>query len=206
MMMDAQKHAADERISLERLEKKILSTVTHKNLHSSSNQCQLNFEPLLPPQTITISPAQMEIISCHQNLLHKWKFLCKVSCCKLNTVSLQGVPKLFGKTAEVCDFLDFIQALGGLTCDASVVKPNFVKRVLASHACRYAVMFGDILSDIKCEEIIFELAKCDLSFVCAHGRPTITPLLDISKLDPIHPLNFKRGNNFFSGEQKRKSI
>ena len=65
---------------------------------------------------------------------------------------------------------------------ASTLPPPAVHRVLASKACRSAVMFGTPLSAAQCQQILTELAQCDLPFQCAHGRPTITPLLDLSQL------------------------
>ena len=41
-------------------------------------------------------------------------------------------------------------------------------------------MFGDLLTDQKCKDIVAALADCDFSFTCAHGRPSIAPLLDLN--------------------------
>ena len=43
-------------------------------------------------------------------------------------------------------------------------------------------MFGTELSNDQCEHILARLAECDLPFQCAHGRPSITPLLDLAEL------------------------
>ena len=45
-------------------------------------------------------------------------------------------------------------------------------RLLASKACRGAIMFGDGLSTKECETIISALRLTQLPFSCAHGRPT----------------------------------
>ena len=66
-----------------------------------------------------------------------------------------------------------------------MVKPAFVKRVLSSHACRYAAMFGDVLGEEICIKLIFSLSQCNLSFICAHGRPSIAPLIDLSLVSTI---------------------
>jgi DNA mismatch repair ATPase MutL len=55
-----------------------------------------------------------------------------------------------------------------------------VHKILCSKACRYAIKFGDELSNEQCEELIAKLKHCSLPFQCAHGRPSIVPL---SKLD-----------------------
>ena len=66
--------------------------------------------------------------------------------------------------------------------------------------CRYAIMFGDLLTDEKCKDIVAALVDCDFSFMCAHGRPSIAPLLD---------LNYSNAEDFgssrLSGDDKEKT-
>ena len=140
---------------------------------------------LFPKQTIHVSSHQLEVIRNYRDLLHRWKFCFKISPRNSHDILLNGVPGLLGKVATSNDFLDFVTTLSCRTDDAIVAKPDFIKRILASHACRYAIMFGDVLSEKKCIKVISELSNCDLSFVCAHGRPTIVPLLDTCGLDDI---------------------
>jgi len=130
-----------------------------------------------------VTSSQIDLICKHEGLLQDWKFTFQVPSRKKYTVLLSGVPEVLGKVASTRDFVDYILSLSGRTNDAAVTKPDFVKRVLASHACRYAIMFGDMLPKQRCIQVINELAKCKLSFVCAHGRPSIVPLLDMSGLD-----------------------
>lgn len=183
-------HAADERIGLERLEHALHSNTLpdieskqqsfslskKKNIGMSETikSVSLNNSGPLP-----ISTTQLSTITKNQTELRKWKFGFEVDE-KNFLVYLETVPGIYGKVATPKDFLQFVQALGNHTSDASLVKPLFVKRVLASYACRYAVMFGDVLEKYKCEDVIQELAKCDLSFICAHGRPSVVPLVDMN--------------------------
>lgn len=46
-----------------------------------------------------------------------------------------------------------------------------------SQACRSAIMFGQDLSDEECHTLIQSLAKCAFPFQCAHGRPSVAPLV-----------------------------
>lgn len=39
-------------------------------------------------------------------------------------------------------------------------------------------MFGDFLTKKECESLIVDLANTKFPFVCAHGRPSIIPLID----------------------------
>ncbi|KAH9496180.1 hypothetical protein Btru_012215 [Bulinus truncatus] len=59
-----------------------------------------------------------------------------------------------------------------------------------------AVKFGDILSKEECQSLLSSLASCDLPFQCAHGRPSVAPLVDLTTIDeePPNSLNHKRTN------------
>ncbi|RIA92058.1 hypothetical protein C1645_766016 [Glomus cerebriforme] len=55
--------------------------------------------------------------------------------------------------------------------------PRGIIDILNSKACRGAIMFNDKLSLQQCEELIAKLAECDFPFQCAHGRPSMVPVL-----------------------------
>ena len=40
-------------------------------------------------------------------------------------------------------------------------------------------MFNDPLDKPQCEELVRRLAECVLPFQCAHGRPSMVPLVDL---------------------------
>lgn len=40
-------------------------------------------------------------------------------------------------------------------------------------------MFGDRLSKDQCERLLAHLAKTRLPFMCAHGRPSLVPLINL---------------------------
>ena len=42
-----------------------------------------------------------------------------------------------------------------------------------------AIKFGDKLSVDECITLIGQLSQCNLPFQCAHGRPSLIPVLDI---------------------------
>ena len=58
--------------------------------------------------------------------------------------------------------------------------PDIIIDAINSKSCRSAVMFGDPLSIIECEILIQKLSTCKFPFQCAHGRPSIIPLGDLS--------------------------
>ncbi|KAK1908432.1 hypothetical protein P3342_009281 [Pyrenophora teres f. teres] len=48
-----------------------------------------------------------------------------------------------------------------------------------SRACRSAIMFNDVLGIEECTELVHKLADCVFPFMCAHGRPSMVPLVDL---------------------------
>ncbi|KAI2485781.1 DNA mismatch repair protein [Pyrenophora tritici-repentis] len=48
-----------------------------------------------------------------------------------------------------------------------------------SRACRSAIMFNDTLKIEECTELVRKLADCVFPFMCAHGRPSMVPLVDL---------------------------
>ena len=58
--------------------------------------------------------------------------------------------------------------------------PNSELQVLQSRACHGAIKFGDKLDENDSIKLLSSLTECSLPFQCAHGRPSIAPLLNIS--------------------------
>ncbi|QDS76278.1 hypothetical protein FKW77_001784 [Venturia effusa] len=69
---------------------------------------------------------------------------------------------------------DWLMSMGSL--------PQGILDMVNSRACRSAIMFNDALSKSDCENLIRELAKCTFPFMCAHGRPSMVPLLDLGSV------------------------
>ena len=78
--------------------------------------------------------------------------------------------------------------------------PQGLLDMVNSRSCRSAIMFNDDLSLQQCEELIRKLADCHFPFQCAHGRPTMVPLIDLGALDNIG--NSDGGSSEGSGFQQ----
>lgn len=63
--------------------------------------------------------------------------------------------------------------------------PQGILDLLNSRACRGAIMFNDPLTPDECEVLVRRLARCAFPFQCAHGRPSMVPILDLRPL-PEH--------------------
>lgn len=64
----------------------------------------------------------------------------------------------------------------------SALLPPAIVQILNSKACRSAIMFGDPLLPTECAELLAALKETQLCFSCAHGRPTMAPLIDLAAL------------------------
>ena len=58
--------------------------------------------------------------------------------------------------------------------------PQGILDMIISRSCRSAIMFNDKLTIEECRSLIQRLAKCAFPFQCAHGRPSMIPLVDVS--------------------------
>ncbi|KAE8350119.1 hypothetical protein BDV28DRAFT_47299 [Aspergillus coremiiformis] len=60
--------------------------------------------------------------------------------------------------------------------------PQGIVELLNSRACRTAIMFNDELTIEECQSLINRLARCVFPFQCAHGRPSMIPILDMTNI------------------------
>ena len=59
--------------------------------------------------------------------------------------------------------------------------PTGIINLLNSRSCRSAIMFNDVLTMVECETLVRRLAKCCFPFMCAHGRPSMVPLVALKR-------------------------
>ena len=57
--------------------------------------------------------------------------------------------------------------------------PTGILEMLNSRACRSAIMFNDVISREESVELVRRLAECAFPLLCAHGRPSIVPLVHL---------------------------
>ena len=86
------------------------------------------------------------------------------------------------------EFKEHLQQLKD-TRGASTIPPPGILRVLNSVACRGAVMFGDSLELERCQEIVKDLSLCTHPFQCAHGRPSMVPLVGMPEVPTCRTLS-----------------
>lgn len=74
--------------------------------------------------------------------------------------------------------------------------PPGILDMLNSRSCRSAIMFNDFLSLDQCTELVRQLADCSFPFQCAHGRPSMAPLVDLRSFSTL----------FRGGSKERESF
>ncbi|KAI0397166.1 hypothetical protein F5Y17DRAFT_416530 [Xylariaceae sp. FL0594] len=57
--------------------------------------------------------------------------------------------------------------------------PQGILDMINSRACRSSIMFNDALSQDDCVNVLKRLASCVFPFQCAHGRPSMIPLVNL---------------------------
>ncbi|KIM46426.1 hypothetical protein M413DRAFT_441520 [Hebeloma cylindrosporum] len=70
--------------------------------------------------------------------------------------------------------------------------PRGLLDLINSKACRGAIMFNDSLSVTQCETLVKQLSKTVFPFQCAHGRPSLVPLIDTGEIQASTHI-YKRG-------------
>jgi DNA mismatch repair protein MLH3 len=63
--------------------------------------------------------------------------------------------------------------------------PTQLLNMANSRACRSAIMFNDRLTLLECENLVKQLAECAFPFQCAHGRPSMAPLIELGDADDL---------------------
>lgn len=99
--------------------------------------------------------------------------------CAIYELSL--APLVHGVTLNADDLRAFVNVLQQ-TNGSKIAKPPIVQRILSYKACRGAVMFNDFLNKHDCTAIIEGMKTCKLPFQCAHGRPSLVPLMRIPQV------------------------
>lgn len=189
-------HAADERVKLESL----LSTVTPKSL-------QINSVPLRDYWESKISEQEYHFFENNGALYSQFGILYRLGYKSGNKtkpfLQLTHIPELgMGKvdTAQGIDpkfAHDLVFSYARDIMDKKVSSlpistelewsasirnyPVALIELFQSKACRSAIMFGKRLSARESNQLIRNLSNCKFPFQCAHGRPSIVPLLDLTK-------------------------
>lgn len=185
LLLCIDQHAADERVRLEKFEEQMFGTSRREH----NVQVHIHDEPLV----LSVNHKERETLLFHEDVVRNWgfdfEFLASETSLGMFTVEsahgdgyleLRATPRVDTRVANAEDFREYIQILSQEQSQSELLRPPVITRFLHSRACRTAIMFGDWLSLSQCEELIHQLQHCQFPFQCAHGRPSIVPLVEFS--------------------------
>lgn len=99
-------------------------------------------------------------------------------------VELTGMP-VSGNwqfTQEDIEELIFLIRETGMDSLSTIPRPSRVRQMLASRACRSAVMIGTALNSTDMQRLVSHMAEMKEPWQCPHGRPTIRHLFYLAFL------------------------
>ncbi|KAG5315026.1 PMS2 endonuclease, partial [Acromyrmex insinuator] len=80
---------------------------------------------------------------------------------------------------DIEELVFLIREAGNENMDKHIYRPSRVRQMLASRACRSAVMIGTALNFSEMQRLITQMAQMQNPWSCPHGRPTIRHLLSL---------------------------
>ncbi|XP_061649990.1 DNA mismatch repair protein Mlh3 isoform X2 [Phyllopteryx taeniolatus] len=186
-------HAAHERVRLENL-----IADSFEEDPNAIGERRLCSSTILPPLHICVTEEEQRLLrSCQTRLRslglevtfsqrqNDQVLVGKVPVCfveKENNELRRKRPSVVKRVVE-----DYLQEQMELLRSTGRVKgtlPLTVLKVLASLACHGAIKFNDRLNRDECHSLVASLSSCQLPFQCAHGRPSIAPLVNVLHLEP----------------------
>ena len=168
-------HAADERILLERMHGRAPAAAK-----AAAVPCRLH---------MLLSPVQAASLATHAGGLAAWGWAWTAPAHGAGLaeaeVAVTAAPCVEGTVLGEAHFGEWLHSLASLPPPDPPTPsppPPRVRALLASKACRLAVMFGDALEPHEGSALLRSLARTRQPLRCAHGRPTTVPLAHAAAL------------------------
>lgn len=208
MLVVVDQHAADERIRIEQLMDELCMPPQPNGPSGSGVRTTLLEKPL----SFIVSPKEICLLNSYRLHFADWGILYNLPSSSANMedeqhagVTIRGLPP---GIAERCKanpklIIELIRTEIWKLHDQGAnprvratstagENPSWATKVhncpigvidmLNSRACRSAIMFNDELSNEQCKVLISRLGECAFPFQCAHGRPSLVPLVDLGTL------------------------
>lgn len=171
-------HAADERVQLEKLRAQIVAPTG-----GPGNGACLSLQ-LPTPQRLRLGADEVPLLKAFGQAVWKWGWrwiTCPAPAAAQEVfVEVTAVPLIAQTALTATDMRIYLHDLETTHGGSGI--PSGVVRVLNSKACRSAIMFGDELLQAQCQDLVDELQCTQMCFICAHGRPTTVPVVDLVAL------------------------
>jgi DNA mismatch repair protein MutL len=153
-------HVAHERILFEKFRK---------------SRTRIEIQNLLIPETVDLSPAEMEIFASIEEELERFGF--RVMRLSGRTVAIKAVPADVPPSEVRSLFLELLSAASSEESPkATAFRENLMNEIAARMACKAAVKVNMKLTVEKMQWLIENLLVADSPATCPHGRPIILRL------------------------------
>ncbi|BFZ12012.1 hypothetical protein BsWGS_15051 [Bradybaena similaris] len=184
-------HAVHERIRLEHFTKECYE------VESGERTDRIKRSEIKPAQSITMDQDDLRIMKAFSTEFIRIGINFSVDKMSRNTVHITSLPLcLMEKDAselkknKIASVLETVESLIKehiellkSTNGACGRLPLTIHKALCSQACHGAVKFGDKLTIQECQDLLSSLASCNLPFQCAHGRPSLAPLVNLDAVE-----------------------
>ncbi|OON99260.1 MAG: hypothetical protein ATN35_13555 [Epulopiscium sp. Nele67-Bin004] len=157
-------HAAHERVLYE----KFMQDYTNSTVHS---------QQLLVPETINLSPLEMNTIKENIDTLNKLGFLLEIF--GDSDIIVREVPYIFNMAMPISKFKVFLEDFRS----SSNIYLSEEERIITM-SCKAAIKGNDKIDMVECDKLVQFLLALDNPYSCPHGRPTLISMqkIDIEKL------------------------
>ncbi|RLU15582.1 hypothetical protein DMN91_012576 [Ooceraea biroi] len=161
-------HATDEKFRFEKL----------------SNETKLKTQKLIVPKSLNFSALNETILMEHRETFENNGFTFNINELAEpgKKIELVGMPVSgywqFGQE-DIEELVFLIREAGNENKEKHMYRPSRVRQMLASRACRSAVMIGTALNTSEMQRLIMQMAQMHNPWNCPHGRPTIRHLLSL---------------------------
>ncbi|VDL42259.1 unnamed protein product [Hymenolepis diminuta] len=159
-------HASDEKFRYENL------CVNH----------EFTSQPLVVPQQLTLNAVQEHVLEENIDVFSKSGFVFSAdeNAPLGQRFHLVAVPMSEGKIFGHTDVEEMLFVLcEGLSRNC---RPSRLRDILASRACRSAVMIGTALDYKQMDRIVSNMTSMEYPWNCPHGRPTMRHLFHLGRL------------------------
>jgi len=172
LLVAIDQHAADERVRLELLQSNLATTIES--------------QPLIRSLEVFVTWREFSTIRFYQKYFHHWGWKIILGENEINpttaaNIQILAAPRVAPHTLDEEDLREFVGQLIEREPEVSDFAANFIQpralhRLIVSHSCRHAIMFGEELMRDQMEKLVQNLSHCLLPFQCSHGRPTFAVL------------------------------
>jgi len=142
--------------------------VLYEALKSSVAAGNLEVQPLLIPEPVELSPADLEVVTEHAAALERAGL--RIEPFGGSTVIVTSTPVLAGNTPAETLLREVVDRLAALSAGAD--SGMLVDEVLHSLACRAAIKAGNPLSQPEIDALVRDRHMVGTAHHCPHGRPT----------------------------------